>query len=68
MVRSSDVQTIFRKILIIKAGDNRLGFGENAVFMSPEEDMIEIDCSQYENAATEYRENNKKTSDFDEEF
>ena len=60
----------FEKFLLKIEGDNRLGFGKNAVFMRPEEDMIEIDCSKYENAATESTEENnpKKTSDFDEEF
>ncbi|MBK8624391.1 MAG: hypothetical protein IPN86_02055 [Saprospiraceae bacterium] len=49
--------------------DNRLGYGKNSVFMLPEEELIEIDCSKYENALPVSAEDQpKKTNDFDEEF
>lgn len=61
----------FEKFLLKIQADNILGFGTNSVFMKPEEELIETDCSQYETATTtEGSEDAKpvKTSDFDEEF
>lgn len=49
--------------------DNLLGFGKHSVFMRPEEEIIEIDCSKYETSLPgEGAEDPKKTSDFDEDF
>lgn len=61
----------FEKFLLKIQADNRLGFGTNSVFMKPEEELIETDCSKYETAiTTEGSEDAKpvKTTGFDEEF
>ncbi|MBK9735441.1 MAG: transglycosylase domain-containing protein [Saprospiraceae bacterium] len=60
----------FEKLLLKIEADNRLGFGKNSVFMRPEEEMIEIDCSKYETAlpAQGGEDAKSKPSDFDEEF
>jgi len=47
-------------------GDNRLNYGQNSVFMRPEEELIEIDCSKYEEIIKS--ENLQTDSHFDEEF
>lgn len=38
----------FEKLLMKIEADNLLGFGKNPVFMRPEDEMIEMDCSKYE--------------------
>lgn len=60
----------FEKLLQKIESDNLLGFGKNSVFMKPEEEMIEIDCSKYETTTIENSEEGKikKSSDFDEDF
>jgi penicillin-binding protein 1A len=60
----------FEKLLQKIESDNLLGFGKNSVFMKPEEEMIEIDCSKYETTTIENNEEGKikKSSDFDEDF
>lgn len=59
----------FEKFLLKVEADNRLGFGNNAIFMKPEENLIEIDCSKYEtNTQTQSGEDGKPNPDFDEEF
>ncbi|MBK8518084.1 MAG: transglycosylase domain-containing protein [Saprospiraceae bacterium] len=60
----------FEKLLTKIENDNLLGFGKNMVFMRPEEELIEIDCSKYETAILEGSEDAKpkKVTDFDEEF
>ena len=48
-------------------GDNRLNFGKNSVFMKPEEELIELDCSKYENIGPSSEdENTSKGTDFDD--
>jgi penicillin-binding protein 1A len=50
-------------------GDNRLPYGKNSVFMKPEEELIEIDCSKYEVQNPSSEEGGAtKADDFDEEF
>ena len=59
----------FVKLLTKLEADNRLGYGKNSVFMKPEEELIEIDCSKYEsNIPTGESDVNTKTNEFDEEF
>jgi len=60
----------FEKLMQKIESDNLLGFGKNSVFMKPEEEMIEIDCSKYETTTIENSEEGKikKSSDFDEDF
>jgi len=60
----------FEKLLQKIESDNLLGFGKSSVFMKPEEEMIEIDCSKYETTTLENSEEDKikKSSDFDEDF
>jgi penicillin-binding protein 1A len=60
----------FEKLLAKIENDNLLGFGKNTVFMRPEEELIETDCSKYESLIQEGSENNKtkKKTEFDEEF
>ncbi|MBC7884502.1 MAG: transglycosylase domain-containing protein [Saprospiraceae bacterium] len=60
----------FEKLLMKIEGDNTIGFGQNSVFMRPEEELIEIDCSKYETTVPQEGEDAqpKKPSDFDEEF
>ena len=60
----------FEKLLLKIENDNLLGFGKNTVFMKPEEQLIETDCSKYESATLQGTEDGKKlkTSEFDEEF
>ncbi len=59
----------FEKLLMKIEADNLLGFGKHSVFMRPEEEIIEIDCSKYETSLPgEGEEDPKKTSDFDEDF
>ncbi len=61
----------FEKLLMKIEADNRLGFGSNAVFMRPAEELIEIDCSKYETAIPEGSSEDgkpKKPTDFDDEF
>jgi penicillin-binding protein 1A len=49
--------------------DNRLPYGKNSVFMKPEEELIEIDCSKYEiNNPSSEEGSATKADDFDEEF
>jgi penicillin-binding protein 1A len=49
--------------------DNRLPYGKNSVFMKPEEELIEIDCSKYEVQSPSSEEGGAtKADDFDEEF
>jgi len=50
--------------------DNRLGFGQKSVFMRPEEDLIELDCSKYETAiqSVEQDSTGLRSTDFGEEF
>lgn len=60
----------FVNLLTKIENDNLLGMGKESVFMRPEGDMIEIDCSKYETAEPEADPEVKKTkgTDFDEEF
>ena len=61
----------FEKLLMKIEADNLLGFGKNPVFMRPEDEMIEMDCSKYETGIPgeeDADKKNQKTSDFDEEF
>jgi penicillin-binding protein 1A len=60
----------FEKLLQKIEADNLLGFGKNSVFMKPEDEMIEIDCSKYETDNIDGSEEDKakKSTDFDEEF
>ena len=60
----------FEKLLAKIENDNLLGYGKNSVFMRPEDELIEIDCSKYETATPDGGEDGKpkKPSDFDEEF
>jgi len=59
----------FVKLLAKLEADNRLGYGKNSVFMRPEEEMIEIDCSKYEQIQPASEDvDSTKSSDFDEEF
>jgi len=59
----------FVKLLTKLEADNRLGYGKNSVFMKPEEELIEIDCSKYESGIpTDDIEGNVKTTEFDEDF
>ncbi|MBK9255142.1 MAG: transglycosylase domain-containing protein [Saprospiraceae bacterium] len=61
----------FEKFLLKLEADNRLGFGNNSVFMRPEEELIETDCSKYENFEQPVDEGEvprKNSSDFDEDF
>lgn len=48
--------------------DNRLPYGRNSVFMRPEEEFIELDCSKYENILPTSEDDSMPVSDFDEEF
>lgn len=50
--------------------DNTLGFGKNLVFQVPEGEIIELDCSKYEQEIESLEENksSKKSDEFDEEF
>jgi len=61
----------FEKFLLKLEADNRLGFGNNSVFMKPEEELVETDCSKYENFEQPVDEGEvprKNSSDFDEDF
>jgi penicillin-binding protein 1A len=59
----------FVKLLSKLEGDNRLGYGKNSVFMKPEEELIEIDCSKYEsNIQSDLQNSGAKPTEFDEEF
>ncbi|MFZ1750873.1 MAG: transglycosylase domain-containing protein [Saprospiraceae bacterium] len=61
----------FERLLQKLEGDNLLGFGKNSVFMRPEGDLIELDCSKYETALLPGEGEDgkpKKTTGFDEEF
>ncbi len=57
----------FVKLLQKIENDNRLPYGKSSVFMRPEEELIELDCSQYENILKSTEEEPKST-DFSEEF
>lgn len=46
--------------------DNRFNYGQNSVFMRPEEELIEIDCSKYEDLVP--NETQTPVQGFDEEF
>lgn len=46
--------------------DGRFKYGQNSIFMRPEEELIEIDCSKYEEVLP--AEDPLPHSDFDEEF
>lgn len=49
--------------------DNRLPYGKNSIFMKPEEELIETDCSKYEVQNSSSEEGSPtKADDFDEEF
>jgi penicillin-binding protein 1A len=57
----------FVKLMTKLEGDNRLNFGKNSVFMKPEEELIELDCSKYENIGPSSEdENTGKGTDFDD--
>jgi penicillin-binding protein 1A len=56
----------FEKLLMKIEKDNTLGYGRHSIFMKPEENLIETDCTKYETVAP--AEEGKKNSDFDEEF
>ncbi len=59
----------FERLLQKIEANNLLGFGRNPVFMRPEEELIEMDCSKYEIGSTTDPELVKpKESDFDEDF
>lgn len=59
----------FVKLLSKLEADNRLGYGKNSVFMKPEEELIEIDCSKYEsNIQSDLQNSDTKSTEFDEEF
>ncbi|MBK7634067.1 MAG: hypothetical protein IPJ13_07020 [Saprospiraceae bacterium] len=48
----------FEKLLAKIENDNLLGFGKNTVFMKPAEELIETDCSKYENLSQDGSEEN----------
>ncbi|MBP6695012.1 MAG: peptidoglycan glycosyltransferase, partial [Saprospiraceae bacterium] len=49
--------------------DNTLGFGNHLVFEVPEGDIIELDCSKYENVIESTEENNgSKKDEFEDDF
>lgn len=56
----------FEKLLMKIEKDNTLAFGTHTVFMKPEEEIIETDCTKYETATP--GEEKPKNTDFDEEF
>jgi len=59
----------FEKLLMKIEADNLLGFGMNSVFMKPEEQLVETDCTKYESAIQGTGEDSSvKSSGFDEEF
>lgn len=61
----------FEKLLSKIEKDNRLGMGVNIVFTKPEGDLIEMDCSKYENFSPPDDDSDvakTKNSGFDEEF
>ena len=61
----------FTKFLTKIEADNKLGFGSNRVFTVPEGEMIELDCSKYEQSIISEEENatfKQNVDDFDDEF
>jgi len=57
----------FVKFLSKLEADNRLNFGKNSVFMKPEDEFIEMDCSKYENITpSSEEENNDRSNIFDD--
>ena len=48
--------------------DNRLNFGKNSVFMKPEEELIEMDCSKYENILPSTEEENADRPNIFDDF
>lgn len=57
----------FVKFLSKLEADNRLNFGKNSVFMKPEDEFIEMDCSKYENITpSSEEENNNRSNIFDD--
>lgn len=57
----------FVKLLSKLEGDNRLNFGKNSVFMKPEEELIELDCSKYEHIGPSFEDEHKGNgTDFDD--
>lgn len=59
----------FEKLLMKIEADNLLGFGRNSVFMKPEEQLVETDCTKYESAIQGAGEDSGvRSSGFDEEF
>lgn len=57
----------FVKLLSKLEGDNRLNFGKNSVFMKPEEELIELDCSKYEHIGHSFEDEHKGNgTDFDD--
>ncbi len=46
--------------------DNRFNYGPSSIFMKPEEEIIEIDCSKYEDISN--TNSSSQDSDFDEDF
>lgn len=61
----------FEKLLSKIESDNRLGLGVNLIFTKPVGDLIETDCSKYENFSPPDDETDgaaKKSSGFEEDF
>ncbi len=56
----------FVRLLSKLENDNKLNFGRNSVFMKPEEELIELDCSKYENIGATIDEDNNRQSNFDD--
>lgn len=57
----------FVNLLSKLENDNRLNFGKNSVFMKPEEELVEMDCSKYEHIGPSSEDDfNSGTIDFDD--
>lgn len=67
---SAMARPFFVSLLKKIEADNTLGFGKTLVFEVPEGEIIELDCSKYENVieSVEENKNNSKTDVFDEDF
>jgi penicillin-binding protein 1A len=67
---SAMARPFFVSLLKKIEADNTLGFGKHLVFEVPEGEIIELDCSKYENVieSIEENKNSSKNDVFDEDF